>query len=60
MFRYDLSESTEYVGRAVAGLAADAKVLKKSGRIHFVADLAAEYGFTDADGRVIPRFNPYG
>jgi NAD(P)-dependent dehydrogenase (short-subunit alcohol dehydrogenase family) len=25
-----------------------------------VADLAAEYGFTDLDGRLVPRFNPFG
>lgn len=59
-FRYDLSESTEYLGRAVAALAADRKVLSKSGRIHFVADLAREYGFTDVDGARVPRFNPFG
>ncbi len=59
-FRYDLSESVEYIGRAVAALAGDAKVLAKSGRIHFVADLAAEYGFTDIDGRRVPRFDPFG
>jgi NAD(P)-dependent dehydrogenase (short-subunit alcohol dehydrogenase family) len=59
-FRFDLSESTEYVGRAVAALAGDRGVLKKSGKIHFVADLAREYGFTDVDGRVIPRFQPFG
>lgn len=59
MFRFDKSESTEYVGRAVAGLAADAGVLEKTGKIHFVADLAREYGFTDVDGRYIPRFNPF-
>jgi NAD(P)-dependent dehydrogenase (short-subunit alcohol dehydrogenase family) len=58
MMRYDLAESTEYLGRAVAALAGDAKVLTKSGRIHFVADLATEYGFTDVDGRLVPRFNP--
>ena len=46
--------------RAVAALAADTNVLKKTGRIHFVADLAKEYGFTDVDGRYIPRFNPFG
>jgi NAD(P)-dependent dehydrogenase (short-subunit alcohol dehydrogenase family) len=57
---FDKSESTEYIGRAVAALAADSKVLKKSGRIHFVADLAREYGFTDVDGRVVPRFAPFG
>jgi NAD(P)-dependent dehydrogenase (short-subunit alcohol dehydrogenase family) len=59
MMRYDLAESTEYLGRAVAALAGDAKVLKKTGRIHFVADLAREYGFTDVDGRQVPRFNPH-
>jgi NAD(P)-dependent dehydrogenase (short-subunit alcohol dehydrogenase family) len=59
MFRYDLSESVAYVGRAVAALAADDGVLEKSGRIHYVADLAGEYGFTDADGSRHPRFNPF-
>lgn len=59
-YRFDLSESTEYLGRAVAALAADPNVIEKSGRIHFVADLAKEYGFTDVDGRVVPRFNPFG
>jgi NAD(P)-dependent dehydrogenase (short-subunit alcohol dehydrogenase family) len=57
-FRFDLSESPEYIGRAVAGLAADPDVLEKTGKIHFVADLAQEYGFTDVDGRRIPRFQP--
>jgi NAD(P)-dependent dehydrogenase (short-subunit alcohol dehydrogenase family) len=59
-FRFDLSESPEYIGRAVAGLAADPDVLAKTGKIHNVADLAGEYGFTDVDGRNIPRFNPFG
>jgi NAD(P)-dependent dehydrogenase (short-subunit alcohol dehydrogenase family) len=54
------SESTEYLGRAVAALASDPKIAAKSGKIHFVADLAKEYGFTDVDGREIPRFNPFG
>jgi NAD(P)-dependent dehydrogenase (short-subunit alcohol dehydrogenase family) len=60
LFRFDLSESPEYLGRAVAALAADDNVLAKTGKIHFVADLAREYGFTDIDGRLIPRFNPFG
>ncbi|MGE0361726.1 MAG: SDR family NAD(P)-dependent oxidoreductase [Vicinamibacterales bacterium] len=59
MFRYDLSESVAYVGRAVAALAADRRVVAKTGRIHYVADLAEEYGFTDADGTRHPRFNPF-
>lgn len=57
-FRYDLSETTAYIGRAVVALARDRGALKKSGRIHFVADLAKEYGFTDVDGRWVPRFAP--
>jgi NAD(P)-dependent dehydrogenase (short-subunit alcohol dehydrogenase family) len=60
MFKYDRAESTEYVGRAVAALAADPNVLAKTGKIHFVADLAREYGFTDVDGRLVPRFDPHG
>jgi NAD(P)-dependent dehydrogenase (short-subunit alcohol dehydrogenase family) len=58
-FGYERSESTEYIGRAVAGLAADPAVLEKSGRVQWVADLAEEYGFTDVDGRRIPRFDPF-
>ena len=58
MFGFDKSESVEYIGRAVAALAGDPKAIKKTGRIHFVADLAKEYGFTDIDGRVVERFNP--
>lgn len=60
MFRYDLSESVLYVGRAVAALAADRQAMAKSGRIHYVADLATEYGFTDEDGTRHPRFAPFG
>jgi NAD(P)-dependent dehydrogenase (short-subunit alcohol dehydrogenase family) len=50
------TESPEYVGRAVAALAADSNVMEKSGRILNVGDLALEYGFTDVDGRHIPPF----
>lgn len=46
------SESPEYTGRAVAGLAADANVMDKSGRNLWVCDLAKEYSFTDTDGTV--------
>jgi NAD(P)-dependent dehydrogenase (short-subunit alcohol dehydrogenase family) len=45
------SESPQFVGRAVAALAADPKVLDKSGRALVAAALALEYGFTDIDGR---------
>ncbi len=45
------TESPRYLGRAVTALAADPKVMSKSGGVHFVAHLAREYGFTDLDGR---------
>src|SRR5262249_55913637 len=49
-------ESREYSGRAVVGLAADANVMAKSGRVLTAGELAAEYGFTDVDGRQWPPF----
>ena len=45
------SESPQFVGRAVAGLAADAKLMGKSGKVFVAAALAQEYGFTDIDGK---------
>jgi len=50
------TESPRYLGRAVAALAADGDVLRKSGAAWRVADLAREYGFTDIDGRQVPVF----
>ena len=57
-FRFDLSESPEYIGRAVVALAGAADVIDKNGELLWVSDLAREYGFTDTDGRYIPRFDP--
>jgi NAD(P)-dependent dehydrogenase (short-subunit alcohol dehydrogenase family) len=45
------SESPQFVGRAVAALAADEQVMSKSGRVVVAAALAQEYGFTDIDGK---------
>ncbi|HEY1616398.1 MAG TPA: SDR family NAD(P)-dependent oxidoreductase [Streptosporangiaceae bacterium] len=45
------TESPEYIGRAVAALAADPAVIRRSGQTLAVGDLAREYGFTDIDGR---------
>ena len=45
------SESPLFVGRAVAALAADPKVLERSGDILSSWELARDYGFTDYDGR---------
>jgi len=50
------SESPEYLGRAVAALASDPLVMKKSGSAFHVGELAREYGFTDTDGRRVPPF----
>ena len=57
-FRFDLSETTEYVGRAVVALAGASDAIGKNGKLLWVCDLAREYGFTDKDGRYIPRFDP--
>jgi NAD(P)-dependent dehydrogenase (short-subunit alcohol dehydrogenase family) len=45
------SESPLFVGRAVAALAQDGDVLKRSGQLYGSWELGREYGFTDADGR---------
>jgi NAD(P)-dependent dehydrogenase (short-subunit alcohol dehydrogenase family) len=49
---FDLSptESPEYVGRAIAHLAADPERLTRSGETLTAGDLARAYGFTDVDG----------
>lgn len=47
---FAFSETPYYVGRAVAALAADPDVSKKSGRALSSWKLAEEYGFTDIDG----------
>jgi NAD(P)-dependent dehydrogenase (short-subunit alcohol dehydrogenase family) len=49
------SETPLLVGRAVAALAADPKVLKKSGKVFGSWTLAEVYNLTDADGRK-PQF----
>ena len=46
------SETPFFIGRGIAALAADPKVMSKSGRVFNSLELAREYGFTDADGRV--------
>jgi hypothetical protein len=54
--RAAMTESTEYVGRAVRALATDTHVMEKSGKLLTVIDVAREYGFTDVDGRQISPF----
>jgi len=50
------SESPEYLGRAVAALAGDARLMRRSGKAFHVGELAREYGFTDTDGRRVRPF----
>jgi NAD(P)-dependent dehydrogenase (short-subunit alcohol dehydrogenase family) len=45
------SETPYYVGRAVAALAADPKVILKTGGVFGSWELSDEYGFTDIDGQ---------
>jgi NAD(P)-dependent dehydrogenase (short-subunit alcohol dehydrogenase family) len=47
---YISSETPLFAGRAVAALAADPNIMKKSGRVFSSWGLSDEYGFTDADG----------
>ncbi|KJY22328.1 MULTISPECIES: SDR family oxidoreductase [unclassified Streptomyces] len=44
------SESPAYLGRAVAALAADPRIMSRTGRALATWGLYQEYGFTDADG----------
>jgi len=45
------SESPLFVGRAVAAVAGDARMLDRTGQLLSSWELSRDYGFTDADGR---------
>jgi NAD(P)-dependent dehydrogenase (short-subunit alcohol dehydrogenase family) len=45
-----VTETPEYIGRAVATLAADPDLMVKTGSLLTVGELAREYAFTDIDG----------
>ncbi|GJD29887.1 3-oxoacyl-[acyl-carrier-protein] reductase FabG [Methylobacterium adhaesivum] len=51
------TESPLYAGRALAALAADPDVAAQAGQVLHAGDLAARYGFTDADGTQPARFH---
>lgn len=48
---YAISETPVFAGRAIAALACDANMMKKSGRAFSSWGLSDEYGFCDIDGR---------
>ena len=43
------SESPQFIGRAVAALASDSNIMRKSGQVLVAASLAQEYSFRDID-----------
>lgn len=47
---FSTAESLRFTGRAVAALAADARVIERTGQALVSRALADEYGFTDVDG----------
>ncbi len=46
--------SPEFPGRVIAALACDRDLMRLTGGTFITAELAAEYGITDIDGKVIP------
>jgi len=49
-------ETPAYLGRAIVALAADARVIERSGLVLEAGALAQGYGFTDIDGSLPPPF----
>jgi dehydrogenase/reductase SDR family protein 1 len=45
------SESPEFIGRVIAALARDPRLMERSGNVSVAAALAQEYGVSDVDGR---------
>ncbi len=50
----DVACSPEFPGLVIAALATDPRLMRRSGGTFITAELAAEYGITDVDGKVIP------
>ncbi len=49
-----IASSPEFPGLVIAALATDPQLMRRSGGTFITAELAAEYGLTDLDGKVIP------
>jgi len=49
-----IASSPEFPGLVIGALATDPQLMRRSGGTFITAELAAEYGITDLDGRVIP------
>jgi NAD(P)-dependent dehydrogenase (short-subunit alcohol dehydrogenase family) len=50
-FDFSNSESPQFIGRAVAALAADVDILARTGQTLVAAELGMEYDFSDIDGK---------
>jgi dehydrogenase/reductase SDR family protein 1 len=46
-----MSQSPQFISRAVTALATDPNIMEKSGKALVAASLGLEYGFTDIDGK---------
>jgi len=53
-----ISDTPEFIGRAIAHMAADPDIVSRSGRAFPVVELAHDYGFADIDG-VQPPIDDY-
>jgi len=51
VFKLDNSESPEFIGRVIAALAADPRLLERSGTVVVAAQAAIELGVKDVDGK---------
>jgi NAD(P)-dependent dehydrogenase (short-subunit alcohol dehydrogenase family) len=49
-----IGASVEFPGRVIAALASDPNIMARSGGTFITAEVAADYGITDIDGKVIP------
>jgi dehydrogenase/reductase SDR family member 1 len=45
------SESPEFIGRVIAALAQDPALMERTGKVLVAAQVAAEFGIRDVDGR---------
>src|SRR3954468_1408161 len=50
-FDFSNSESPQFIGRAVAALAGDRDIMRRSGETLVAAEIGEEYGFPDIDGK---------
>ena len=55
---WDIAETPEYTGKVIAALYRDPKRMEKSGQVLIGAELGAEYGLKDLDGKQPPSHRP--